>query len=159
MRRGIANFCPFQSSLSSEETMSRPGKRRPQTAQRQGESDSEAQDLRPLCRALQFWRVCGKAPCRRALDCKGDAQACFRHFWRQFPEETRVWVRAAISASAGGMKNKAAGLAADAEVARWQDIQQRYAPKPAPEVAPAQPSVPAKPHDTTPAPSPRIRSL
>lgn len=139
--------------------MSRPGKRRPRTAQRQDESDSEAHDLRPLCRALQFWRVCGKPPCRRALDCKGDAQACFRHFWRQFSEETRVWVRAAIAASAGGLKNKAAGLAADAEVARWQEIQQRFAPKPAPDAAPATPSVLTKPHDTTPPPSPRIRSL
>jgi hypothetical protein len=159
MRRGIANGCPFQSSISSEDAMSKPGRRRPRTAQRQDDSDSEAQDLRPLCRALQFWRVCGKAPCRRALDCRGDAQACFRHFWWQLPEEARVWFRAAIAASAGGMKNNAAGLAADAEVARWQALQQRYAPKLAPEAAPAQPSVPAKPHDTTPAPSPRIRSL
>ena len=141
--------------------MSRHGKRRPRTAQRQGDSDSEAQDLRPLCRALQFWRVCGKAPCRRALDCKGDAQACFRHFWRQFPEETRVWVRAAIRASAGGLKNKAAGLAADAEVARWQDLQQRFAPKITSEVMPAQSGAPTHSQDATPspAPMPRIRSL
>lgn len=137
--------------------MSRPGKRRPRTAQRQGESDSEAQDLRPLCRALQFWRVCGKAPCRRALDCRGDVQACFRHFWWQLPEEARVWVRAAIAASAGGLKNKAAGLAADAEVARWQELQQRFAPKAATDAAPLQTSALARPHD--PAPSPRIRSL
>jgi hypothetical protein len=159
MRRGIANGCPFQSSISSEATMSRPGKRRPRTEQREGETDSEAQDLRPLCRALQFWRVCGKPPCRRALDCRGDAQACFRQFWWQLPEEARVWIRAAIAASAGGMGNKAAGLAADAEVARWQDLQQRYAPKLASDAAPAQPSVPAKPREPTPAPSPRIRSL
>lgn len=138
--------------------MSKPGKRRPRTAQ-QGDSDDEAKDLRPLCRALQFWRVCGKAPCRRALDCRGDAQACFRHFWWQLPEEARVWVRAAISASAGGMKNKAAGLAADAEVVRWQELQQRYAPKAAPDAAPTQPSAPARPHDPPPAPSPRIRML
>jgi hypothetical protein len=156
---GSRTAAPFQSSLSSEETMSRPGKRRPRTVQRQGESGSEAHDLRPLCRALQFWRVCGKAPCRRALDCKGDSQTCFRHFWRQLPEEARVWFRAAMAARAGGLKNKAAGLAADAEVARWQELQQRYAPKLALDAPSAQPSVPAKPHDTTPASSPRIRSL
>lgn len=141
--------------------MSKPDKRHRRTAQRQDDSDSEGQDLRPLCRALQFWRVCGKAPCRRALDCMGDAQACFRQFWWQLPEEARVWIRAAIKASASGMKNKAAALAADAEVVRWQDLQQRYAPKNAADAAPTQPAAPTKPHDSTPVPSPapRIRML
>ncbi len=101
----------------------------------------------------------GTPPCRRALDCRGDAQACFRYFWRQLPEEARVWFHAAMAASAGGLKNKAAGLAADAEVARWRDLQQRFATKIATDAAPAQPSAPTKPAEPTPAPMPRIRSL
>lgn len=146
--------------------MSRPGKRHPGRAQRQDNSKQdkskrEERDLRPLCRALQFWRVCGRAPCRRALDCRGDAQACFRQFWWQLPEEARVWFRAAIAASARGLKNKAAGLAADAEVMRWQELQRRYAPKATPGVGSVQPSPSARPCDPRPEPSPgpRIRSL
>lgn len=134
--------------------MSKTGKRPSRSAQQDGEADGEAHDLRALCRALEFWRVCGKPVCRRALDCMGDAEACFRRFWPEIPERTKVWIRAAIAARAGGMGNKAAALAADAEVARWHELQMRYAPKPAsPE--------PVK-HSEAPkrvAPMPRIRML
>lgn len=106
--------------------------RRIRSATRRPGTENEAQDLRALCRALQFWRVCGKPPCRRALACVGDAQACFRKFWWELPEEARVWVRAVIRESAGGLGRKAAARAADAEVVRWRALQMRYAPKPPP---------------------------
>jgi hypothetical protein len=135
--------------------MSKPGKRRPRTAERTDDSDDEAEDLRALCRALQFWRVCGKPSCRRASDCMGDALACFRWFWWRMPEEARVWVRAAIRTSAGGLGRKAAAKAADVEVVRWQDLQTRFAPKPPASTKSTQVG------DATPqpAPGPRIRAL
>lgn len=129
----------------------RPRKRLPK---RDASPEADRSDLRALCRALGFWRVCGKPSCRRALDCKGDAEVCFRTFWWQMPEQTRVWVRAAIRASAGGMGNKAAGLAADAEVARWHEVQMRYAPRPASPEPIEHPEAPKRI-----APMPRIRML
>jgi hypothetical protein len=98
----------------------------PQTGQLPGLEDS---DLRAMCRALGFWRVCGKPACRRALDCKSDAQACFRRFWPEIPEASKVWIRAAIRASAEGLGRKAAAIAADAEAMRWEELQARFAPK------------------------------
>jgi hypothetical protein len=131
-------------------------KRRPRPVPRTGKPpDSEDNDLRAACRALGFWRVCGKPPCRRALDCKGDAQACFRTFWWQLPEHVRVWVRAAIRASAGGLGNKAAAKAADAEVERWCALQRHFEPKAAAPVSSERPAVAPEPC----APMPRIRSL
>lgn len=137
--------------------MRRTRKRQPRPAPRTGElPNSDNEDLRALCRALDFWRVCGKAPCRRALDCKGDAEACFQTFWWQMPEHVRVWVRAAISASAGGLGKKAVARAADAEVERWRALQMRFAPKAAVPVSSERPAVPPEPCC---APMPRIRSL
>ncbi|MGV3633139.1 MAG: hypothetical protein ACO1NY_02240 [Pseudorhodoplanes sp.] len=133
----------------------RKGRSRP-TPQTGEQSASKDSDLRALCRALGFWRVCGKPPCRRALDCKGDAQACFRTFWWQMPEENRVWVRAAIRASAGGLGKKAAAKAAAAEAERWRELQMRFAPKAAVPVSSERPAVPPEPCCV---PMPRIRSL
>ncbi len=89
--------------------------------------DSGRTDLRGLCRALQFWRLCPGKPCRRARDCKGDAQACFHTFWWQLREETRVWIRAAIRARAGGLQQTEAFRAADAEVVRWRELEWQHA--------------------------------
>lgn len=135
--------------------MNRKHKNRPRTAPRRTDTDDDTQDLRALCRALQFWRVCGKAPCRRALDCAGDAETCFHQFWWELPEEARVWVRAAIRESAAGRREKAANRAADAEVVRWRELQMRYAPK-----APAAPADQQLASEMTePKDFPRIRTL
>jgi hypothetical protein len=137
--------------------MRRTGKGRSRPAPQAGEPrDSEDDHMRAACRALGFWRVCGKAPCRRALDCKGDAQACFRTFWRQLPEHVRVWVRAAIRASASGLRNRAAAKVADAEVERWRALQMRFAPKAASPQFSERPVEAPEPADI---PVPRIRSL
>lgn len=107
------------------------GRRSSKRAAKRNESaaESDRSAFRALCRVLGFWRVCGKRPCRRALDCKGDVDICFRTFWWQMPEENRVWIRAAIRASADGLGNKAVAEAAAAEADRWRALQARYAPK------------------------------
>ncbi len=141
--------------------MNKTGSRRPRNAAHRNDAAEETQDLRALCGALQFWRVCGKPACRRACDCRGDAQACFRRFWWQMPEHARVWVRAVIRESAGSRGRKTAVKVADAEVARWQSLQARYAPAQvsAPAALPA-PADRATPDRTVPDRAmPRIRTL
>ncbi len=40
---------------------------------------------------LRIWRLCGRAGCRRAHACRGDARACFPHNFALLPEGVRDW--------------------------------------------------------------------
>lgn len=80
------------------------------------------QARRSLCTLLKFWRICGRAGCRRARACAGDPDACFERHWPAVSEPFKVLWRAAIQARAGGRDVKTAIEIGVAARKRWDEL-------------------------------------
>jgi hypothetical protein len=76
---------------------------------------------------FEFWRVCTKAPCRRAHACKGEAESCFRHHWAMMPQDFKDWFRGVVRARAEGLSPEEANRAGEAEVQRCKELEEKYA--------------------------------
>ena len=113
---------------------------------------------------LDFWRVCGAAPCRRAHACRGDADACFGRHWPMVSEEFKVWFRAMVNARSAGRTPQEVDRIAMAEVARWRELMaQRAAPAAADHVQASPDEHPGSRESAaavaSPSPNPRLRSV
>jgi hypothetical protein len=64
--------------------------------------------LRSLADWLGLFRMCGRASCRRANGCRGDARACLRACAPGVPEPVRDFVRAMLEAQDEGLSFEAA---------------------------------------------------
>jgi hypothetical protein len=73
---------------------------------------------RHKCTRLEFWRMCGRKPCKRHKACHGDAKACWDRHWAILPEEFKEYLRLAIKFRAADMSAEEADRAATAEMAR-----------------------------------------
>jgi hypothetical protein len=76
---------------------------------------------------LEFWRVCTKAPCRRAHACMGEPESCFRRHWLMLPEDFKHWFRGVVRARAEGLSPEEANRAGEAEVQRCKEFQEKHA--------------------------------
>jgi hypothetical protein len=76
---------------------------------------------------LEFWRVCTKAPCRRAHVCMGEPESCFRRHWLMLPEDFKIWFRAMAHARAQGLSPEEANRAGEAEVQRCKELEEKHA--------------------------------
>jgi hypothetical protein len=88
------------------------------------EENLRAHDARKrmMCNTFRLWEVCDAPACRRAHSCVGDMHACFERQWAAIPEEEKAWLRAGIKARAAGLSSAEAARAADAEVARHNEL-------------------------------------
>ncbi len=110
---------------------------------------------RKFCNFAKVWRICGSAACRRAHDCRGDAEACFARLWAAEPEEGKVWFRALVKAYLDLRDVRAAVKAATAEVERHREWTARLEARNAASSEAVAP-LPEKPAQ---APAPRLRGL
>lgn len=95
-------------------------------AQRQWQTEREARQRETwlsFCTRLRICHACRVKACRRARICRGDPHECFLRFWRKLPEESKVWLRAGISARCSGASVEQARNIADSERARWLALQ------------------------------------
>ena len=86
----------------------------------------EDEGKRSLNNVLKFWRLCTKAPCRRAHACMGDAQSCLTRHWVIVPQDFKIWFRAAIQARCEGLSPEEANRAGEAEVKRRKELEAQY---------------------------------
>ncbi len=127
-----------------------------------GNDPSDTSHRRYFATLLKFWIACGEARCRRAQACMGDYDECFVRLWRHVPEDLKTRMRATARAVAEGKTWQEACRFADAEVARWKDIERGFAEKQnAAATAPAvsTEAAPAIVRSDRVRPGPRIRSV
>jgi hypothetical protein len=75
------------------------------------------------CNGLKFWSVCRLRRCRRQRACSGaDAQACWEKHWYLMPEDFKDRFRRAVRFMLEGMSPLEASAAADAAIAREQEL-------------------------------------
>jgi hypothetical protein len=123
-------------------------KRAQEEAQRENEArrHEALESRRGLCTFLKFWCVCTDRRCKRARQCAGDVEACFKLFWPHVPDDIKNEIRQAFKFMADGMPPRQAVIEAHEYVAQRKRIEQemlareaaqRTAP-PEPEPAPVQ---------------------
>jgi hypothetical protein len=82
----------------------------------------EIENRRAFCTGLRFWQFCRDRRCKRARQCAGDAEACFRHFWPIVPDNLKNKIRQAIVFMSEGMAPHEAAAAAIDHVGQRQRI-------------------------------------
>lgn len=83
---------------------------------------------RKLNTGFLFWTACSHRSCRRAQACRGDVERCFNRCWPHVPEDVKVYFRTFITAiSKDKLSGPEAVQHAKQEVARWRDIEARFA--------------------------------
>ena len=96
---------------------------------------------RGVCTHFLFWTVC-RPRCQRAKSCMGDPKACFERWWPHVPADMKNWFRFSLKALDAGMTPQQAGAHAEAEVARWNEIERGWAAEKEAQAA-AMPATPA----------------
>ena len=100
-----------------------PAQRRAGLAQQRRHDEG----ARSLSNTFEFWRVCTKAPCRRAHACMGDSASCFDRHWAMMPEDFKIWFRAAMRARREGLSPEEADRIGMAEVQRCKELEEKPA--------------------------------
>jgi hypothetical protein len=131
-------------------------------AQTQIESDRRdmTEAHRTFCTGFKFWKLCGHKECERRHACVGVADLCFDRFFRLFPEKTKVYVRAFVTARARDkLPPYEAVRHAKREMARYLEMEARFARQKAEqEAAQAAKFAPPQPHYVPEDRAPRVRS-
>ena len=109
---------------------------------------------RHMASHFKIWQVCSNNACRRARRCSGDADACWRRWWQNAPEETRIILREGIRAQAEGATRIESIRIARQKLAEWREQEAKFAAQAA-EPAAASAAQPVTP----PLATPRVRLL